>query len=65
MPIEFTHLHNLIRTYQRSLNLNDSQSRTEPRSHVATTDRVSISAEAREPRESTDLEDGSPPDELS
>jgi len=63
MPIEFTHLHNLVRTYQRSLNLSDSLRGTEPRSPVETTDRVSISTEAREPHDPTDLEDGSPPDE--
>ena len=63
MPIEFTHLHNLVRTYQRSLNLSDSLRRTEPRSPDETTDRVSISSEAREPHDPTDLKDGSPPDE--
>ena len=63
MPIEFTHLHNLVRTYQRSLSLSDSSRRTEPQSQEETEDRVSISPEAREPRHRTDLEDGSPPDE--
>lgn len=51
MPIEFTYLHNLVRTYQRSLNLQDSDRPMESRSTVRQDDRVSISSKAREERE--------------
>jgi hypothetical protein len=45
MPIEFTHLHNLVRTYQRSLRVNESM---KPGANAEADDRVSISGEARD-----------------
>jgi hypothetical protein len=48
MPIEFTHLHNLVRTYQRSLHLSESSKASIEPSHDELDDRVSISDEARD-----------------
>jgi hypothetical protein len=48
MPIEFTHLHNLVRTYQRSLHLNEPAPPSTSHAHTDKDDRVSISREARE-----------------
>jgi hypothetical protein len=48
MPIEFTLLHNLIRTYQRSLHLNESPKPSVLSPHAKPDDRVSISGEARD-----------------
>jgi hypothetical protein len=47
MPIEFTHLHNLVRTYQRSLHLNESSKASAAPMQADLDDRVSISEEAR------------------
>jgi len=45
MPIEFTHLHNLVRTYQRSLH--ESMKPSLSGTKAETEDYVSISGEAR------------------
>lgn len=47
MPIEFTHLHNLVRTYQRSLHLNESSKASAASTQADLDDRVSLSEEAR------------------
>ncbi|WP_447983436.1 hypothetical protein [Nitrospira sp. Nam74] len=62
MPIEFTHLHNLVRTYQRSLHLSElSKASTEP-PHDELDDRVSISDEARDERRQWELHPGADPE---
>jgi hypothetical protein len=48
MPIEFTHLHNLVRTYQRSLHVNGSMKPPTSGARAEADDRVSISGEARD-----------------
>ena len=48
MSIEFGLLHNLIRTYQRSLHLNESAKPAASSHHAEPDDRVSISGEARD-----------------
>ena len=48
MPIEFTHLHNLVRTYQRSLHLNESSKALAAHTQADLDDRVSVSEEARD-----------------
>ena len=48
MPIEFTHLHNLVRTYQRSLHVNGSMKPLTSGARAEADDRVSISGEARD-----------------
>ena len=48
MPIEFTHLHNLVRTYQRSLHVNESMKPSTSGANAEADDRVSISGEARD-----------------
>lgn len=47
MPIEFTHLHNLVRTYQRSLHVNESVKPSTSDTNAEVDDYVSISGEAR------------------
>ncbi|MDQ6734628.1 MAG: hypothetical protein M3Z35_11045 [Nitrospirota bacterium] len=48
MPIEFTHLHNLVRTYQRSLHVNESMKPSTSGTNAEVNDLVSISGEARD-----------------
>lgn len=48
MGIEFSQIHNLVRTYQRILQVPTSQSPHEDRDVAEAEDRVSISPEARE-----------------
>lgn len=47
MPIEFSQIHNLVRTYQRILPAPSGQSSHEDKDVVEAEDRVSISPEAR------------------
>ena len=47
MPIEFSQIHNLVRTYQRILPVPASQPSHEDKDVVEAEDRVSISPEAR------------------
>ena len=47
MPIEFIHLHNLVRTYQRSLHLHESNKASAVSAQADLDDRVSLSEEAR------------------
>jgi hypothetical protein len=48
MPIEFSHLHNLLRTYQRSLHVNESVKRSVSGTDAEMDDHVSISDHARD-----------------
>lgn len=48
MPIEFTHLHNLVRTYQRSLHVNESMTPSTSGANPEVNDLVSISGKARD-----------------
>ena len=48
MPIEFTHLHNLVRTYQRSLHVNEPMKHPTSDTSAEVDDRVSISGKARD-----------------
>jgi len=48
MPIEFSHLHNLLRTYQRSLQVNESVKRSTSGTEAEMDDHVSISDQARD-----------------
>lgn len=48
MPIEFTHLHNLVRTYQRSLPVIESIKPSTSSTNAEVEDHVSISGEARD-----------------
>lgn len=57
MPIEFTHLHNLVRTYQRSLHLNEPE-KLALRSTFERNDRVLISDEAREEQRHLEVHPG-------
>ena len=47
MGIEFSQIHNLVRTYQRILTLPPSKQLRESKNDAATEDRISISPEAR------------------
>jgi hypothetical protein len=49
--IEFSQIHNLVRTYQRILNVPSSMQSRGDRTDGATEDRVSISPQAREHEE--------------
>ena len=51
MGIEFSQIHNLVRTYQRILNVPSGQSPHGDRDVAETEDRVSISPEARAQKE--------------
>jgi len=51
MGIEFSQIHNLVRTYQRILQVPADQSSHEDRDVVEAEDRVSISPEARAQKE--------------
>lgn len=51
MGIEFSQIHNLVRTYQRILNVPSSHSPHEDRDVAEAEDRVSISPEARAQKE--------------
>jgi hypothetical protein len=51
MGIEFSQIHNLVRTYQRILQVPTSQSSHEDKDVVEAEDRVSISPEARAQKE--------------
>lgn len=51
MGIEFSQIHNLVRTYQRILQVPTSQSSHEDKDVAEVEDRVSISPEARAPKE--------------
>ncbi len=51
MGIEFSQIHNLVRTYQRILQVSTSQSSHEDKDVVEAEDRVSISPEARAQKE--------------
>lgn len=62
MPIEFTHLHNLVRTYQRSLHLSESSKASTEPPHDELDDRVSISDEARDGHRQWELHPGADPD---
>jgi hypothetical protein len=53
MSIEFTHLHNLVRTYQRALPPNESPKTSNPNAEVD--DHVSISDEARDEHRQRDV----------
>ena len=55
MSIEFGLLHNLIRTYQRSLHVNESVKPVAPLHHTEPDDRVSISGEARDEHRQLDV----------
>jgi len=48
MPIEFSHLHNLLRTYQRSLHVNESVKPSTLGTEAEMDDHVSISDQARD-----------------
>lgn len=48
MGIEFGQIHNLVRTYQRVLNVPSSKPSRVGRAETATEDRISISPQARE-----------------
>lgn len=52
MTIEFSHIHNLVRTYQRTLRLDSEESEQQKESQL-TSDRVTISNEAQECRPAT------------
>jgi hypothetical protein len=60
MPIEFTHLHNLVRTYQRSLHLTESRKASAAPMPADMEDRVSLSEEAREHRQGEVQPDADP-----
>ena len=62
MPIEFTHLHNLVRTYQRSLHLNESSKASAAPRQADLDDRVSISEEARDEHRHGDVHLEADPD---
>lgn len=47
MGIEFSQIHNLVRTYQRILNVSSSKSPCGDRTAPETEDRISISPQAR------------------
>jgi hypothetical protein len=51
MGIEFSQIHNLVRTYQRILQVPTSQSSHEDKDVAEVEDRVSISPEARAQKE--------------
>ena len=51
MGIEFSQIHNLVRTYQRIVNVPSSHSPHEDRDIAEAEDRVSISLEARAQKE--------------
>jgi hypothetical protein len=55
MPIEFTHLHNLVRTYQRSLHVNESMKPSTSSTNAEMEDYVSISGEARDEHRQRDI----------
>ena len=56
MPIEFTHLHNLVRTYQRSLHVNESRKPATSGTNAEVNDLVSISGEARDEHRLEDVD---------
>jgi hypothetical protein len=62
MPIEFTHLHNLLRTYQRSLHLTESSKTSSERTQADLDDRVSISEEARDEHRQGEAHSDAEPD---
>ena len=55
MPIEFIHLHNLVRTYQRSLHVNESMKPSTSGTNAEMDDYVSISGEARDEHRQRDV----------
>jgi hypothetical protein len=59
MGIEFSQIHNLVRTYERILDVPSSKQVREDRVGTAAEDRISISPQARE-QEDCDWTDHSP-----
>ena len=55
MSIEFTHLHNLVRTYQRALPLNESLKPSTSSTNAEVEDHVSISDEAHDEHRQRDV----------
>jgi len=53
MGTQFSAIHNLVRTYQRVLNLEPADHPKRDRSASGTDDRVSISSEARDLRQAS------------
>ena len=51
MGIEFSQIHNLVRTYQRILNVSSSKQPHGDRADTTTEDRISLSPQAREHEE--------------
>jgi hypothetical protein len=62
MPIEFTHLHNLVRTYHRSLHLSESSKASSAPTQADLDDRVSISEEARDEHRQGEVHPDTDPD---
>ena len=61
MAIEFSQIHNLVRTYQRILNVPSNTPSRGDRTETASVDRVSLSPQAREQeaqRRMDDIPDG-------